>query len=60
MYAALDNGLPMNNVPIGMDQLENVARCAALRLGLRLESSALSVDALPAAVREDSGQSGVP
>jgi UDP:flavonoid glycosyltransferase YjiC (YdhE family) len=52
MYAALDHGLPMVNVPIGMDQLENAARCAALGLGVTVESSALGVDTLRAAVRE--------
>jgi MGT family glycosyltransferase len=52
MYAALDSGLPMVNVPMGMDQFENAARCAALRLGVTVESSALSDDAVRAAVRE--------
>jgi UDP:flavonoid glycosyltransferase YjiC (YdhE family) len=52
LYAALDHGLPMVNIPIGMDQLENAARCAELRLGVTVASSAVSVDAIRAAVRE--------
>jgi UDP:flavonoid glycosyltransferase YjiC (YdhE family) len=52
MYAALDHGLPMVNVPVGMDQFENGVRCAALKLGVTVASSALSVDAIRAAVRE--------
>jgi UDP:flavonoid glycosyltransferase YjiC (YdhE family) len=52
MYAALDHGLPMVNVPIGMDQLENASRCATLGLGVTVQSSGLSVDAVRAAVRE--------
>jgi MGT family glycosyltransferase len=52
MYAALDRGLPMVNVPIGMDQLENAARCTALGLGVTVEASALGVDGIRAAVRE--------
>src|SRR5215471_19606892 len=51
-YAALDGGLPMVNVPIGMDQLENAGRCAALGLGVTEEFPDLSVDAIRAAVRE--------
>ena len=30
--AALEGGLPMVNVPIGMDQLENAGRCSEPRL----------------------------
>ena len=51
MFTALDNGLPMVNVPIGMDQPENAERCAALHLGITVEPAALSVDAIRAAVR---------
>jgi UDP:flavonoid glycosyltransferase YjiC (YdhE family) len=52
MYAALDHGLPMVNVPIGMDQPDNAARCAALGLGVTVEWPAPSVDAIRAAVGE--------
>jgi UDP:flavonoid glycosyltransferase YjiC (YdhE family) len=52
MYAALDHGLPMVSVPIGMDQLENADRCAALQLGVTVQFSALSADAIRGAVRQ--------
>jgi UDP:flavonoid glycosyltransferase YjiC (YdhE family) len=52
MYATLDSGLPMVNVPIGMDQLENAARCAALGLGVTVEFSDMSVEAIRGAVRD--------
>jgi UDP:flavonoid glycosyltransferase YjiC (YdhE family) len=50
MYAALDFGLPMVNVPIGMDQPENAARCAAAGVGVTVDVAALSVDSVRNAV----------
>jgi UDP:flavonoid glycosyltransferase YjiC (YdhE family) len=52
MYAALDHGLSMVNVPVGMDQLENAARCASLKLGLTVDASARMDGAIRDAVRE--------
>jgi MGT family glycosyltransferase len=50
MYAALDHGLPMVNVPIGMDQPENAARCAAAGVSMTLDASARGVDSVRDAV----------
>lgn len=52
MYAALDHGLPMVNVPIGMDQPENAARCASLKLGLTVNPMTRTADTIRDAVRE--------
>jgi UDP:flavonoid glycosyltransferase YjiC (YdhE family) len=50
MYAALDFGLPMVNVPIGMDQPENAARCAAAGVGVTVDAAVLSVESVRSAV----------
>jgi UDP:flavonoid glycosyltransferase YjiC (YdhE family) len=52
MYAALDNGLPMVNVPVGMDQPENAARCAQLHLGVTVAHDARTAESIRAAVRK--------
>jgi MGT family glycosyltransferase len=52
MYAALDHGLPMVNVPVGMDQPENAARCAALKLGLTVDASARNAESIRATVHQ--------
>jgi MGT family glycosyltransferase len=52
MYAALDHGLPMVNVPIGMDQPENAHRCARLGLGITVSPATRTVNAIRVAVRE--------
>ena len=52
MYAALDPGLPLVNVPVGMDQPENAARCERLKLGLTIDASARSAQSIRGALRE--------
>jgi MGT family glycosyltransferase len=52
MYAALAHGLPMVNVPIGMDQPENAARCARLKLGLTVDATTGTADEIREAVRQ--------
>jgi MGT family glycosyltransferase len=50
MYAALAHGLPMVNVPVGMDQPENAARCARLKLGLTVDPTTGTADEIREAV----------
>jgi MGT family glycosyltransferase len=52
LYAALDNGLPMVNVPIGMDQFENAADCERLRVGLTVDPTMRTAEAIRSAVRQ--------
>jgi len=52
LYAALDNGVPMVNVPIGMDQLENAADCERLQLGLTVGPTMRTAEAIRDAVRK--------
>jgi UDP:flavonoid glycosyltransferase YjiC (YdhE family) len=58
MYAAMDHGLPMVNVPIGMDQPENADRCARLKLGLTIDASVRTPASIRAAVRQVLGDPG--
>ncbi len=51
MYGALDHGLPMVNVPVGMDQPENAARCARLGFGLTVDPTTRSPETIRDAVR---------
>jgi MGT family glycosyltransferase len=52
MYAAMDHGLPMVNVPVGMDQPENAHRCARLKLGVTVGPTTRAPKSIQAAVRE--------
>lgn len=52
MYAALDHGLPLVNIPIAADQPENAARCAALGIGVTVGPEERTPEAIRAAVRE--------
>lgn len=52
MYAALDHGLPLVNIPIAADQPENAARCAALGVGVTVGLDERTPAAIRAAVRE--------
>jgi UDP:flavonoid glycosyltransferase YjiC (YdhE family) len=52
LYAALDHGLPLVNIPIGADQPENAARCAALGVGVTVGPDERTPRAIRAAVRE--------
>jgi UDP:flavonoid glycosyltransferase YjiC (YdhE family) len=52
MYAALDHGLPLVNIPIAADQPENAARCAALGVGVTIAPDERTPEAIRAAVRE--------
>jgi UDP:flavonoid glycosyltransferase YjiC (YdhE family) len=52
MYAAMDHGLPMVNVPIGMDQPENAQRCARLKLGVTVSPTSRAPEPIRAAVRD--------
>lgn len=51
VMAALANGLPLVVVPLGADQPENAARCAALGVGEPLAAEALTPAAVRTAVR---------
>jgi MGT family glycosyltransferase len=51
MYAALDHGMPMVNVPVGMDQPENAARCKRLKLGITIDASVRAAESIRGALR---------
>lgn len=51
VMAALANGLPLVVVPLGADQPENAARCAALGVGETIEAQDLTPSTVHAAVR---------
>ena len=50
MLAALDQGLPLVNVPIGADQPENAARCDALGVSMTVPAGQYRPGAIRAAV----------
>jgi UDP:flavonoid glycosyltransferase YjiC (YdhE family) len=52
LYAALDHGLPLVNIPIAADQPENAARCAALGVGVTVGPDERTPEAIRAAMRE--------
>ena len=52
LYAALDHGLPLVNIPIAADQPENAARCAELGVGVTVGPDERTPEAIRAAVRE--------
>jgi UDP:flavonoid glycosyltransferase YjiC (YdhE family) len=52
ILAALSCGLPLVNIPIGSDQPENAARCAALGVGVTVAPEERTPEAIRRAVRE--------